>query len=260
MEAAFAALDESERPAMYFEELRELFDVIWESSASEVVKGGTLDTAALDTMLTGLKDMSDKYKLAADDSGSEMSAGIVICMSSGGRGMVSFPPSAVWYMQGRADYGAFMVNALPLLAFQMERSGTAFAPFPGLKANSFVPVEIAGISADTKVKDLAVGFIRAMLGQSAQSVTSGSGLPVTEQGMREQIDAYNEMMKESGAKPVNMELVSMAQSLSQPVFVDDVLTETVWAETEKLCKGEVDIAKAVTNIEQSVKNYLAERA
>jgi len=41
---------------------------------------------------------------------------------------------------------------------------------------------------------------------------------------------------------------------------DTVLTGMMWSSLEKCCKGELDVDGAVREIEQNVKNYLAERS
>ena len=256
--ARFGGIDESERSAFYFSDLRELFDLVWPASASGIVKNGALDTEALEKMLSALKDMSDKYNLVKE---SDSRSGMVAMFSVvGGGGPMRVPDSAIWYSQERADFGAFMINSLPLLALQSERPGSALTAFPGLAADSFVPLGLAAVSADTKVEDLAVGFIRTMLSLDVQGVTYTAGLPVTGQGMQAQIDAFNERSEENDRAPMDLNLIAVVESLSEPVLPDEVLTDAVWAEAERLCRGEFDVGRAVANIEQSVKNYLAERA
>jgi hypothetical protein len=252
-------LPESERSALYFTQMRDVFDLIWDSSAPEVVKGGSLDTAALQRMLAAVKAISDKYELAAEkDQGARMTA-----MFSDGGAPTIVPDSVIWYSMGRADYGAFMVSSLPLLALQSERPGSKLAPFPGLATDSFIPAQIAGISADSNAPDVAADFIQTMLSLEVQGVGYGYGLPITKEGLEAQIKLHNERIQEGDGRRGNeldLDVVSAAEGLRQPVLTDEVLTEAVWAEAEKLCKGETDIEKAVKDIEQSIKNYLAERA
>jgi len=255
-----SSLPESERPALYFSELRDIFDPIWYSSAMEVVRNGSLNMAALEKMLRALEVVSDKYELCAErnDEGGHMTA-----MFSDGSGAMRVPESAIWYSSECANYSAFTVSSLILLALQSERPGSAFAAFPGLTADSFLPSVLAGISADTKAQDLAAEFIQTMFSFEVQSVGYGdSGLPVTNEGLEGQINTYNERLKERGGEEsiLGLDIVSVIQGLKEPVLTDEVLTNAIWTEAERLCKGEIGIEKALKNIEQNVKNYLAERA
>ena len=256
-----SSIPESERPAFYFTDLRSVFDLIWDSSAAAVVHDNTLDTTALKTMLTTLKAISDKYGLEATQNGN--GSNNITAMFSDGGGAVRVPESAIMYSMERANYGALNVSSLNLLALQSERPGSTMTAFPGLTADSFLPSTLASVSADTKVKDLAVAFVQTMLGIDVQGVSYNTGLPVTEEGVKAQIDAYNARQTASGrtdVTPLDYSIVNVVQGLKEPVITDDVLTTAVWTDAESLCKGDTDIDTAIKNIEQNVKNYLAERA
>jgi len=247
----------AERPVLYFSELRDLFDLIWASSATEVVSGGSLDMAALEKMLTALKSISDKYELCvANNEGGQMTT-----MFSDGSGAMRVPESAIWYSSEFTDFGAFTIYSLTLLALQSERPDSALAAFPGLTTDSFIPAGLAGISADTNIPELAAEFVQTMLSYEVQSVGFGTGMPVTKDGLDGQITSHNDRMRDSGrGNELKLDVASVIQSLKKPVLTNEVLTNAVWLEVEKLCKGETDLEKALKNIEQNVKNYLAERA
>jgi len=258
--AGLSIVDESERPALYFTELEGLFNLIWDSSTAEVVKGSSLDTGALERMLTALKAISDKYKLAEEPE--EGRPRMMAMFSRGGGNAVLIPESAIRYSSEQANYGALSVSSLFLLAMQSERPGSAMTAFPGLTADSFIPSVLMGVSVDTNVQDLAVAFIQAMLSYDVQSVSYNTGMPVTKDGFQRQIDTYNEQMIEMDREGsvLDQSIFYVVEELKEPVLPDDVLTTAVWTEAERLCKGETNLESAVKSIEQSIKNYLAERA
>jgi len=261
MRQGFSALDDSQRPVMYFSSLQDVFNVIWEASASEVIQNNTLNTDALSSMLTSLKSISDKYGLGTAQSGNGRNGGGVAFFSAGGAGgAMRVPESTIWYSMERADYGALTVNSLPMLALQSERPDSVLTGFPGLASGSFIPTSVAGVSAGSKVQDLAISFMNTMLGSDVQSVSYNTGLPVTQEGLQAQIDAFNQRMSDAGRTPLSLDVMSAAQGVTQAVMTDDTISTAVWTEAQSLCKGDVDVNKAVSDIEQSVKNYLAERA
>jgi hypothetical protein len=83
---------------------------------------------------------------------------------------------------------------------------------------------------------------------------------VTHAGLKAQIDAINEIRAENDEEPFSFAPDELINRLSSPSIRDTVLTDMMWTSVEKCCMGEIDIEGAVREIEQNVKNYLAERA
>ena len=134
------------------------------------------------------------------------------------------------------------------------------ALFPGLVPGAWRPSTIAGISADTKVADFAAEFIRTMLSLDVQQINYNEGLPVTRDGLAAQIKTMNDMLVESERDPFGFDMDGLIEKLAEPSVEDTILTDMMWATVEKLCKGGTDVEGAVREIEQNIKNYLAERA
>jgi len=255
---AFSGIDESERAALYFSNLKELCDTLWISCAPDIVKDNKLNTDALHRYLEAVKAISDKYALP-ELSTSRDRMGVSIAFSDGG-GATALPGSLMWYTMQLTHYAAFSAGNLQLLQMMMDRSGSALDLFPGITPGAWQPSTVVGISADAKNQQFAAGLVEAMLSVEIQQLNYGTGLPVTGAGLQAQIDAINERRAENGEEPFSFDPNVLVSRLSSPSMGDTVLTDMMWSSLEKCCKGEIDVDGAVREIEQNVKNYLAERS
>ena len=253
----FGGVPEDERSELYFEDLEELCNIMWMSGAPAIIRENRLDTDSLSQYLHAIKSISDKYSLADADEGSAF--GIGIAFSSGGRA-TALSGSLVRYTSQITNYGAYSAGNLMLLQVTMDRGGSSMELFPGLVPGAWRPSTIAGISSDTEVADFAVEFLKAALSVEVQQINYGEGLPVTREGIAAQIKSMNDMLTESEREPFDVDMDALIGRLDAPSVDDIVLTDMMWATVERLCKGETDVEGAVKEIEQNVKNYLAERA
>jgi ABC-type glycerol-3-phosphate transport system substrate-binding protein len=158
------------------------------------------------------------------------------------------------------NYGAFSLDNLMLLQLVMDREDSELMPFPGITSGVWQPSTIASISADTKVAAFAASFLQIMLSTEVQQINYGMGMPVTKAGVDEQIKTMNEMFTDNDIKPLTLDIDALIGSLTTPSINDMTLSEMIKTSVEKLCKGETDVGGAVSEIEQNIKNYLAERA
>jgi len=255
---SFSGVDESERSALYFSNLKELCDTLWISCAPDIVKDNKLNTDALRRYLQAVKAISDKYDLP-ELSANRDRMGVSIAFSDGG-GATALPGSLMWYTMQLTHYAAFSAGNLQLLQMMMDRSGSALDLFPGITPGAWQPSTVVGISADAKNQQFAAGLVEAMLSVEIQQLNYGTGLPVTGAGLQAQVDAINERRAENGEEPFSFDPNILVSRLSSPSMGDTVLTEMMWNSLEKCCKGEIDVDGAVREIEQNVKNYLAERS
>ena len=253
----FSGIPEEDRAELYFENLSELCNIMWMSGAPAIIKDNVLDADALRQYLSAIKSISDKYALTDADAGNTF--GIGVAFASGGRA-TALSGSLVRYTSRMTNLGAFSASNLMLLQLTMDRAGSDMAPFPGLVQGAWRPSTVAGISADTKVKDFAVEFLKAMLSVDVQQINYGAGLPVTRAGIAAQIQAMNDMLADTDREPFDIDMDALIGALTAPSVNDTTLTDMMWGSVEKLCKGENDVEGAVREIEQNVKNYLAERA
>jgi len=158
------------------------------------------------------------------------------------------------------NYAAFSAGNLQLLQLMMERNESALALFPGLTPGAWQPSTVVGICADTKVPEFAAQLVQAMLSVEVQQLNYGTGLPVTVTGLDAQVQTINDRRVEFGQEPVNFDAMALISLLRTPSMGDTVLTDMMSGSVVRCCKGEIDVEGAVREIEQSVKNYLAERA
>jgi len=251
-------VDEEQRAELYFDDLKELSDILWATGAPGIISDNRLDTEELRKYLEAVKAISDKYALADETpAGGRMGMGVAF---SDGSTVTAFPGSLTRYTMRMTNYAAFSASSLQLLQMLMDRDDSAIKPFPGLTAGTWQPSTIVGISADTKTPDFAAELIQTMLSLDVQRHNYGTGLPVTREGIAAQIEAIDAVHKQFGITAFEFDAEALIGALRTPSMVDTVLTSMMWNSVEKLCKGEIDVEGAVREIEQSIKNYLAERA
>ena len=255
--APFSSIPEEERAELFFDDLSELCNIMWMSGAPAIIRDNILDTDALRIYLTAIKSISDKYYLTGTDE--ENSFGIGVAFSSGGRA-TTLSGSLVRYTSRMTNYGAFAADNLMLLQLTMDRAGSEMAPFPGLLSGAWRPSTVAGISADSKVQSFAAEFLETMLSVAVQQINYGEGLPVTRAGISAQIQEMNKLMEDTDREPFGLDMDAIIGTLSELSVNDSTLTEMMWGSVERMCKGETDIEGAVREIEQNVRNYLAERS
>lgn len=257
-EEVFAPLPAEQRPVLAPEHLREVYDVMWDSCGGALITPQGLDTAVLRELLSALADIDGKYELRT--KGGMMSG--TMSFGYGGGVTSTLSGSPVAYMAQRAHLGAYTANDLYLLSMAMQVPGSEFAAFPGLREGSFVPGCIMGVSAGSAQSELAAQFVNLMLSEEVQAVSGGVGLPVTEAGIQKQIAQLDENERrnpdnaDKGFSFDYMPLMNLAQS---PQMTDKIVAEMVWNVADSLCQGNTDLEGAVAQIEQELKNYLAER-
>jgi len=251
-------VDEELRAALYFENLKELSDILWVSSAPGIIVGNTLDSAALRRYLEAVKAISDKYALTEEAPASGR-MGMAVAFSDGGSA-TALPGSLIRYTMRLTNYAAFSASNLQLLQLMMDRDDAKLTPFPGSTPGTWQPSTIVGVSADSAAPDFATELVQTMLSLEVQRLNYGTGLPVTGAGIAAQKEAMNEVHSQFGMETFDFDAEALIGELRVPSMVDTVLTGMMWGSVEKLCRGEIDVEGAVREIEQSIKNYLAERS
>jgi len=253
----FTGVDESERSVLYFSDLKELYSTLWISCAPDIVKDNRLNTDALRQYLEAVKALSDKYELA-DTSPGRGAMGQIVAFADGGVA-TALPGSLMWYTMQLTHYAAFSAGNLQLLQMMMDRIGSKLELFPGLTPGAWQPSTVVGISADTSNPQFAAELVEAMLSVDVQQLNYGTGLPVTRAGLASQVNAINERRAENDQEPFSFDPNTLVNKLTSPSIRDTVLTDMMWSSVEKCCNGDIDVEGAVREIEQNVKNYLAER-
>jgi hypothetical protein len=171
---------------------------------------------------------------------------------------MAFSGSLFHYTRGMAEYGAFTISNLMILHTAFGREDSELMLFPGLLDGVWVPSTIAGISADSKIPELASEFIESMLSTQVQSLNYGVGLPVTKTGMASQ-EARIAEITEGRHNSVDINTDDLISMLHTPSIYDSQIKDMIWEGIEKFLKDEIDLEGALRVVEQSIRNYLAER-
>jgi len=253
----FAPIDESERAEMYFEDLKELFDFLWVSAAPGVVNNNNLDNNALRRFLETVKTISDKLELTTDSNDDDQYSRVFSITD--GSSAETLQGSLTQYFMNRTNYAVFMARNLMILRMAMERSDSDIVPFPGFAKGVWQPSTVTGISADTDRPEFAAEFLQTMLSKEVQQLNYGTGLPVTHSGMDAQLEFAQEIRMGTDTEFV-LDIDSIVKQLQTVSVSDTVLADMICNSVERLCKGETDIEGAISEIEQNIRIYLAERS
>ena len=259
-------LPPDERPALNFTDINELHDVMWAANAPAIISDNRLNTDALRQHMEALKAISDKYGLGADtpDEFSSMGMMTVVGTTGGDGESMIMTGSLMNYAMGMADYGALIASNLMVLQMIFGRDDSLLALFPGLTQGAWNPSTKVGINASTTNPELAAAFVDVMLSIDVQRLNYGTGLPITRAGIRAQENALIELFSELGSAremeiTINIDVEDLIEQLRTPSMTDKVLKDMLWENIERFIRGELDIEGAVRAVEQSVRNYLAER-
>jgi len=68
------------------------------------------------------------------------------------------------------------------------------------------------------------------------------------------------MREHMDQEPFNLDLDALVQQLQTPAVIETTLIEIIWETAERLCAGAIDLEGAVREVEQNIRNYLAERS
>jgi hypothetical protein len=256
----FAGITEEERAALAFSNLEELRNILWLACDGAIISDNKLNTQALTEYLKAIKAISDKYNLTELQQGGTGGHIAMAFSSADGGTALELSTSLIYYTMQRTNYGAFTASNFQLMGMMMDRAGSQLIGFPGLSSGAWKPSTMVSINADTSSEDLAAAFITTLLSMDVQQLNYGEGLPVTRSGVAAQIDAINASMEENNLGSFDLDIDALITQLETPSMSDSVLGGMMWGAIEKLCKGDTDVEGAVKEIEQSIKNYLAERA
>jgi len=254
----FANVDESERSALHFEDLKELNNILWTSASPGIVNNNSLDTDALRKYLNAIKAISDKLGLM-DESPEHGSRVMTSVSTSDGASAEVLPGSLTRYFMRQTNYAAFFARNLMILQVAMENRNSDLKLFPGFDPGVWQPSVITGISADTERPGFAAEFVQTMLSLDVQKLSYGTGLPVTHAGMAAQIEALNDTGFRGDMGAFDFDIDPLMSQLKTVSLSDTVLKDMIWDIVERCCRGDIDVDGAVREIELSIRTYLAER-
>jgi len=257
-------LPENERAELHFATLREMFDFMWTANSAAIINDNQLNSAALTQFFNALLAISDMYDLAAPDESGMF--GMVSVFGGGGRAAM-IPSSLVQFVSHSINMATFNIDNLMIMTMLSNRANTDLANFPGMVPGVWLPSTIVGVSADTVVPDFATEFVNTMLSTDIQRINNGEGLPVTQAGIAYQMqelhdrqEQMREQLREFGQEPFEFDLDALVRQLQTPAVIETTLLEIIWESAERLCTGAIDLEGAVSEVEQNIRNYLAERS
>ena len=258
-------LQENERAELHFATLRELFDFMWLANASAIIDDNQLNSAVLMQFFNAISAISDMYDLGQPDPMGGMFS--MVSVFGGAGRPVMLPPSLVQYVSHSTNMATFNIDNLMIMSMLGNRANTELAIFPGMVPGTWLPSTIVGVSADTHVADFATEFVNAMLSPDIQRINYGEGLPVTQTGVAFQVQELNErqeqmreQLREVGQEPFEFDLDALVRQLETPAVIETTLLEIIWESTERLGAGAISLEGAVSEVEQNIRNYLAERS
>ena len=258
MREMLGGIPEEERATIGFEDLEELFGFMWYTSASAFIDDNRLDSDVLREFLAVIQAISDMYGLTEEDD-NEFGIMMSVSSSAGGR-MNMITGSLMDFMMQATNLAAFPIGNIPILYNISMREDAEVAIFPGLTHGAWLPAAVVGVSADTSVEDFAITFVNTMLSLEVQQQNHGEGLPVTRAAIQAQIDQMNTQMAEFDMDPLNIDIDALINQLQTPALIETTLRDMIWGTVERLGTGRVDIEGAVQEVEQNIRNYLAERS
>ncbi|MCL2188205.1 MAG: extracellular solute-binding protein [Defluviitaleaceae bacterium] len=252
---------------MGFNDLDELFHLLWIANVSAFIHDNRLDSNALGEFFTALYAISEKFGLGAEAD--MMQGGVatgVFMVVSGGGGATNrvnmLGGSMTNFLLQTAHTAAFEAGNIHMLSSFMRRDNMELelALLPGLAQGAWVPSTLVGISADTAMQDFAVTFVNAMLSMEVQRLNHGTGFSMLPEATAWQLANMNEILAEVGMPLFEPNLDVLIAQLSTPALIETTLREMVWQTAERLADGRLTVEGAVAEVEQNIRNYLAERS
>ena len=249
----------------------------WNTCEGSVQKeDGTLDEAALRSFLENMKTMKGELT----DSDKEMAQMMLTGFAGSGfsTGMLTSIVSDL--MNFLADSEGTVVGTIgsavdfqELVSVKEQIGKGDYQAMPGTETNVFVPAEIIGVNSKSTKADAAKEFVSYLLSGEAQSIQQGGGMPVSREAFRDTFSSLSEgggiSTSDENGNMISLNLVlpaqeeidkicSIAEKLTTPSTMNQLLQETILEQGYSYLSGEQDLDTTVGNITQKMNLYLAE--
>lgn len=262
-----SAQTEAEKPyfSMDYESLR---DLLWASSAPELIREDGVQAEQLRSWLQALKTISDHFGYFAPNDNDEMGT-IVVSASSGSMGygnqnVLTEEPAIRWAERtaqtGNVQLGAVeeLISALTMTEeWEHSTEQFTFDQFPGLAQGVYTPKILMGVSAASEQQEDAKEFVRTALSMEVQRYTYGDGLPVLQEAMDQQLAYFATYASEYGWDIQTLQ--PFFDSRSVPVITMQEEKQIIDEAAEQYCSGEVSLEDAVAQVQNELALKLAER-
>lgn len=242
---------------------------------------GTLDAGKITDWLAKLKNAYGEYDRLQEESST------TYVISNGGGGFTQLQELSLSWGDFDLAFGRYRVNVglsgwidygqLSAVNEKLEQGD--YGLMPGQAGNVFVPSMVLGISSKAAQPETAEEFVKYLLSPEAQKAAQFGGLPVERDSFLSVIDGHEYEGKENwvsgGSAGSNADerlsyrmeptpkeeiekMTAMAESLTVPALLDDVIKDAVIEQGTKVLKGEAAPEEAADAIMQKVNIYLAE--
>lgn len=242
---------------------------------------GTLDAGKITDWLTKLKNAYGEYDRLQEESST------TYVISDGGGAFTQFQELSLSWGDFDLAFGRYRVNVglsgwidygqLSAVNEKLEQGD--YGLMPGQAGNVFVPSMVLGISSKAAQPETAEEFVKYLLSPEAQKAAQFGGLPVERDSFLSVIDGHEYEGKgnwvSGGSAGANADerlsykmeptpkeeiekMTAMAESLTVPALLDDVIKDAVIEQGTKVLKGEAAPEEAADAIMQKVNIYLAE--
>ncbi len=250
-----------QRTEISFGSLKSAFDFFYSTSANAIITKETgVQKEALKAVLTAVKAVSDKCGLAKSPTGPDR-IGFGFADSNGTTSVTLIDKGFVDYSVEHTLIGGISLSTLGYVKF-LDESGLSeqdVKMMPGLSSGVFQPSVMAAINVNSKMQEEAAGFVKALLSPEVQNFAMTEGLPIMKSGMKALIEQYNKNSDQSQNPKLSLDIEGLIAQLSTSVTPDNAVTDIIFAEVERFCKGEITIDEAVQAIISGTEMYLAEK-
>ncbi|NJP39869.1 hypothetical protein HCH52_02215 [Oscillospiraceae bacterium HV4-5-C5C] len=274
----FASLSWEERAALGFADFDELFSFIWNTSAPQLLTDQGLDESVLQQMLTAFKTINDR----CGDMTKEDYQGYALGYG-GSFSTQTITGSAAALMTQRTRYALTLLDSIAAFEGLSTQAEPVYKLYPGIAQGTWLPVGVVGISAASKVQDLALDLVKALLSAEVQAGFT-EGIPVTQQGVAGQVSTidqyykkqYNDILTYLNEHPdeqtpdvqtyldqlpqgFSYDIAPLLDAMQQPLFSDQVVYDKVESVARAFCQGQQSLQAASTQLQQDLRSYLAEQ-
>lgn len=258
-EGLFEKHPAEQRPVLYFDTLRNAFDLMWAASAPAVLaEDGAADDAAFRRFAGAMATIDGRCGLAA--KGDQASSGA--WGASVGNITYTLGSEMFSYITGGAQLGCMLLENTFAATYAVkggpEGPGEA-RPFPGLEGSAYVPQVLAGVNSAGSHQKEAGAFVQTLLGSEVQNTLLETGMPTTRAGFAAQLAALAEMLNSVDLKENLYDPTTLVKQLTGPMLAPSAVTEAAFEAVKALCEGSVDLDGAAAQFEQAVGLYLAEQ-
>ena len=258
-EGLFEKHPAEQRPVLYFDTLRNAFDLMWAASSPAVLaEDGAADGAAFRRFAGAMATIDGRYGLAAKgDTPSGGTLGVSL-----GDFTYNLSSEMFSYNMGGAQLGCMLLeNTLAgteAVKGGPEGPGEA-RPFPGLEGSAYVPQVVAGVNSAGSHQAEAGDFVKTLLGSEVQNTLLETGMPTTRAGFAAQLAALAGMLNSVDLNRSLYDPTTLLKQLTGPMLAPSAVTEAAFEAVKALCEGSVDLDGAAAQFEQAVGLYLAEQ-